>query len=201
VITTNPIHPYVAGSASLYTTEHLRLSREHLTTAGAGRGSPEVGGAGSAERLDQPRCQLWLGKSADLGDLQSRRLLRHRQIGDGTVHELLVEAPASLGAVQVDPVRKRRRGLDVDACQRLQPCLPFALKGIDSDNGGEFINEMLLRLLDEIRAVQHHLAGLAAGEVVHALLEEIHKEPCNSVQSSEAPGARRGQGGIRQGLP
>ena len=26
-----------------------------------------------------------------------------------------------------------------------------------------------LRLLDEIRAVQHHIAGLAAGEVVHAL--------------------------------
>jgi hypothetical protein len=30
VITTDPIHPYVAGSASLYTTEHLRLSREDL---------------------------------------------------------------------------------------------------------------------------------------------------------------------------
>lgn len=35
VITTDPIHPYVAGSASLYTTEHLRLSREHLTPNGA----------------------------------------------------------------------------------------------------------------------------------------------------------------------
>jgi spermidine synthase len=35
VITTDPIHPYVAGCASLYTTEHLRLSREHLTPNGA----------------------------------------------------------------------------------------------------------------------------------------------------------------------
>ena len=32
----------------------------------------------------------------------------------------------------------------VEAIARLQPCLPFALKGIDSDNGGEFINEMLV---------------------------------------------------------
>jgi len=39
----------------------------------------------------------------------------HRQVGDGTVHELLVDAPASFGAVHVDPVRERRRGLDVDA--------------------------------------------------------------------------------------
>jgi spermidine synthase len=35
VVTTDPIHPYVAGSASLYTTEHLRLSRDHLTPNGA----------------------------------------------------------------------------------------------------------------------------------------------------------------------
>jgi spermidine synthase len=35
VVTTDPIHPYVAGSASLYTTEHLRLSREHLAPNGA----------------------------------------------------------------------------------------------------------------------------------------------------------------------
>jgi spermidine synthase len=35
VITTDPIHPYVAGSASLYTTEHLRLSRDHLGPNGA----------------------------------------------------------------------------------------------------------------------------------------------------------------------
>jgi spermidine synthase len=35
VVTTDPIHPYVAGSASLYTTEHLRLSREHLRPNGA----------------------------------------------------------------------------------------------------------------------------------------------------------------------
>jgi hypothetical protein len=30
-----------------------------------------------------------------------------------------------------------------------------------------------LRLLDEIRTVQHHLAGLAAGEVVHVLRVEM----------------------------
>jgi spermidine synthase len=35
VITTDPIHPYVAGSASLYTSEHLRLSRDHLAPNGA----------------------------------------------------------------------------------------------------------------------------------------------------------------------
>jgi spermidine synthase len=35
VITTDPIHPYVAGSASLYTSEHLRLSRAHLAPNGA----------------------------------------------------------------------------------------------------------------------------------------------------------------------
>lgn len=34
VVTTDPIHPYVAGSAALYTTEHLRLSRDRLNPGG-----------------------------------------------------------------------------------------------------------------------------------------------------------------------
>jgi len=41
------------------------------------------------------------------------------------------------------PLLVREGSLVVEAIARLQPCLPFALKGIDSDNGGEFINEML----------------------------------------------------------
>jgi spermidine synthase len=35
VVTTDPIHPYIAGSAALYTTQHLRLSKDRLKPNGA----------------------------------------------------------------------------------------------------------------------------------------------------------------------
>ena len=92
----------------------------------------------------------------------------------------------------------------VDAVSRLRGALPFPLRGIDTDNGSEFLNEVLryhapatpcarllasdtvpaamkgrlralagtldpLGLLDEVRAIQHHLAGLAAGSTVHPM--------------------------------
>jgi hypothetical protein len=68
----------------------------------------EVLGVGSSERLDQARGHLGLRKGAKLGDLEPRRFFRHREVGDGPVHELLEEALARVGAVNADPLRERR---------------------------------------------------------------------------------------------
>jgi hypothetical protein len=82
---------------------------------GVGARLLETLGVGCAGGVDQTRCHLGLRERADLGDLEPRRLPRHREVGDGTVHELPVTAPTPVGAVEVDPLRERCRRLDVDA--------------------------------------------------------------------------------------
>jgi len=49
-------------------------------------------------------------------------------------------------------VRNRARKWTFEALQDIRRCLPFALLGLDSDNGGEFIN--------------HHLANWCAGQEI-----------------------------------
>jgi spermidine synthase len=60
VITTDPIHPYVAGSASLYTTEHLRLSRDHLNPNGS------VSLWIPLHRMGQPELRAIVGSFVDV---------------------------------------------------------------------------------------------------------------------------------------
>jgi hypothetical protein len=58
------------------------------------------------------------------------------------VHTLVLTDIAS-GWVECVPLLVRDSGLVTDALDRLRTTMPFALRGIDSDNGSEFINDAL----------------------------------------------------------
>jgi hypothetical protein len=58
----------------------------------------------------------------------------------------------SLCCTEVRVVRNRARKWTHEALKDVRSCLPFALLGLDSDNGGEFIN--------------HHLAAWCAGQQI-----------------------------------
>ena len=126
------------------------------------------------------------------------------------------------------PLLMREARLVVDALVHLRGALPFPLRGVDADNGSEFLNEVLvafcreqgieltrwrpfrknaipvatkdrlravlgtvdpLALLDEIRAVQHHLAALAAGATVHPVpdVTPTSTGSCGASRSHGAP--------------
>lgn len=70
LITTDPIHPGVAGSTSLYTVEHLRLCRSRLNPGGAvslwvplyQMGREELRGIVASFSEAFPDAELWLGE-------------------------------------------------------------------------------------------------------------------------------------------
>ena len=58
----------------------------------------------------------------------------------------------STGWIECQVVRQHTQEAVFEAIQTVRTCLPFRLLGLDSDNGGEFINDLLYRycLSDEI---------------------------------------------------
>ena len=58
-------------------------------------------------------------KGCELGHPMLQGLFRRRQIVDGPVHKLRVLPATGVSAVDVDPLRERCRGLNVDACHLL----------------------------------------------------------------------------------
>jgi len=58
----------------------------------------------------------------------------------------------STGWIECQAVRQHTQEAVFEAIQTVRTCLPFRLLGLDSDNGGEFINDLLYRycLSDEI---------------------------------------------------
>ena len=48
------------------------------------------------------------------------------------------------------PLLVREAGVVVDAVDRLRGALPFPLRGIDTDNGSEFLNEVLIGFLQGV---------------------------------------------------
>jgi hypothetical protein len=62
---------------------------------------------------------------------------------EGSFVHTLVLTDISSGWVEFVPLLVRDSGLVTDALQRRRTTMPFALRGIDSDNGSEFINDAL----------------------------------------------------------
>ena len=56
----------------------------------------------------------------------------------------LVVTDIASGWTECVPLLVRAAGVLVDAVDRLRGALPFPLRGIDTDNGSEFINEVLI---------------------------------------------------------
>jgi hypothetical protein len=63
--------------------------------------------------------------------------------GGSFVHTLVLTDIAT-GWTECIALLVRESSVIVDALERLRLCLPFPLRGIDTDNGSEFINETLL---------------------------------------------------------
>ena len=63
-------------------------------------------------------------------------------MGGSFVHTLVL-TDISTAWTECIPIAVRDSVLVVDALRRLQQMLPFQLRGIDTDNGGEFINETM----------------------------------------------------------
>ncbi|HET9105962.1 MAG TPA: transposase family protein [Steroidobacteraceae bacterium] len=59
------------------------------------------------------------------------------------VHTLTMTDIAS-GWTECVPLVVRDSALVIEAIDHLQPALPFAVRGLDIDNGGEFLNEALV---------------------------------------------------------
>jgi hypothetical protein len=72
-------------------------------------------------------------------------LVAHRgESASGSFAHTLTLTDVASGWTEGVPLLVREGSLVVEAIGRLRPALPFPLRGIDSDNGGEFINEVLL---------------------------------------------------------
>src|SRR5664279_3607496 len=65
------------------------------------------------------------------------------EIASGSFAYTLTLTDIASGWTEGVPLLVREASSVVEAIARLQPCLPFALKGIDSNNGSEFVNEPL----------------------------------------------------------
>lgn len=64
-------------------------------------------------------------------------------ISGAFVHTLTLTDIAS-GWTECVPLVVRESALVIEAIEHLQPALPFPLRGLDVDNGGEFLNEVLV---------------------------------------------------------
>jgi hypothetical protein len=62
----------------------------------------------------------------------------------GSFSNTLVLTDIATGWTECVPLLVRESTLVVDSLERLRGAMPFALRGIDSDNGGEFINATLV---------------------------------------------------------
>ena len=61
----------------------------------------------------------------------------------------LVLTDIASGWTERAPLLVREAGVVVDAVDRLRGALPFPLRGIDTDNGSEFLNEVLIGFCEE----------------------------------------------------
>ena len=61
----------------------------------------------------------------------------------------LVLTDIASGWTECVPLLVRGAGVVVDAVDRLRGALPFPLRGIDTDNGSEFLNEVLMGFCHE----------------------------------------------------
>jgi hypothetical protein len=64
---------------------------------------------------------------------------------EGQFVNTLTSVDIATGWIECQAVFPRNRHTVLEAIKTMQARLPFALLGLDSDNGGEFINEMLLQ--------------------------------------------------------
>lgn len=65
-------------------------------------------------------------------------------VGAGEYLQTLCVTDVSTGWTEVEAVKNKARVWVFEALKRIRSRLPFPLRGIDSDNGGEFINKQLL---------------------------------------------------------
>ncbi|WP_442863149.1 DDE-type integrase/transposase/recombinase [Calidifontimicrobium sp. SYSU G02091] len=63
---------------------------------------------------------------------------------EGSFAHTLVLADIASGWIECVPLLVRDSALVADAFERLRTTMPFAMRGIDSDNGSEFINDALV---------------------------------------------------------
>ena len=66
-------------------------------------------------------------------------------LAQGDFCQTLEVTDVASGWTETQAVLNKAQVWVFEALQRIRACLPFALKGIDSDNGSEFINDHLLR--------------------------------------------------------
>jgi Integrase core domain len=67
----------------------------------------------------------------------------------GSFAHTLVLTDIASGWTECVPLIVREANLIVDALEQLRTCLPFPMRGIDTDNGSEFINDPLCRFCKE----------------------------------------------------
>ena len=67
----------------------------------------------------------------------------------GSFVSTLVLTDIASGWTECVPLLVREAGVVVDAVDRLRGALPFPLRGIDTDNGSEFLNEVLIGFCKE----------------------------------------------------
>ncbi len=78
----------------------------------------------------------------------------------GSFASTLVLTDIASGWIECIALLVREGSLIVDALERLRATLPFPLRGIDTDNGSEFINEVLITFCADYGSV-HALAPLS----------------------------------------
>ena len=109
-------------------------------SAGGRRARTKTPG-GSAPHSGSHFCRL-ARPGAGLPRGRPRRALR-REHG-GQLRLTLVLTDIASGWIECIALLVREGSLIVDALERLRATLPFPLRGIDTDNGSEFINEFLI---------------------------------------------------------
>ncbi len=67
----------------------------------------------------------------------------------GSFAHTLVLTDISSGWTECVPLIVREANLIVDSLEQLRTCLPFLMRGIDTDNGSEFINDPLFQFCKE----------------------------------------------------
>jgi hypothetical protein len=158
-----PLLPLLVDS--LERNGHLRLDakvRAKLLNVGASTIdrllSPARSIGGPRSRRHQPplvRAQIPIRTFADWGDpgpgFMEVDLVAHcgGSMAGSFVHTLTLTDIAS-GWTECIALAVREASLVVNALDRLKDVMPFELRGIDTDNGGEFVNDVVLRFTEKI---------------------------------------------------
>ena len=98
----------------------------------------------------------------------------------------LVLTDIASGWTECVPLLLRAAGVVVDAVDRLSGALPFPLRGIDTDNGSEFLNEVLIGFCKE-----HGIELTRQESHSHYCPIVVRRDPCCGRTAAPVPPYRR----------